>query len=525
MTFENDEARRAYFREELRKKLPELRKIEGFPIGEDEDILALSDPPYYTACPNPWINEFVKYWSNGSNNYRLYKPYAADVTEGKNDPIYNAHSYHTKVPHKAIMRYILNFTAPGDIVFDGFCGSGMTGVAAQQCGDLNAIKELGYKTDDLNNVYSYNESVNEWELFSKVGRRHAVLMDLSPAATFIAYNYTKPYNVSNIESQFNRELLKLDNNYSWMYLTLHQINDENIIDGICSKVASAQVKDIPDILNSNKYTFGKINYVVWSDVYYCPNCGDELDYYSLTWNYEEKKSKTKIVCDSCAATFRNHNDLERVWNTYYDHAINEIVTQIKQVPVLINYSVGKKRFEKKPDSLDIILYNKAGQLLRDLEFPTDPLTDGGEISRPKKLGFTHVHHFYNNRSLAMLSLSMKDLQVNQSAKFFLHGSILPKINKMNRYMPQHGSRALVGPMANALYFPPMHVENNVLDQLHFQAKKIIKALNEMSGSIIGSSLYWVGRGANISFITLPPLREFQRLKQPSRRALDRCFNL
>lgn len=32
MEFENDEARRAYFREELRKKLPELRKIEGFPL-------------------------------------------------------------------------------------------------------------------------------------------------------------------------------------------------------------------------------------------------------------------------------------------------------------------------------------------------------------------------------------------------------------------------------------------------------------------------------------------------------------
>ena len=33
MEFENDEARRAYFREELRKKLPELKKIEGYPIG------------------------------------------------------------------------------------------------------------------------------------------------------------------------------------------------------------------------------------------------------------------------------------------------------------------------------------------------------------------------------------------------------------------------------------------------------------------------------------------------------------
>ena len=55
MTFENEEARRGYFREELRKKLPELKQIEGFPIGEDEDIIALSDPPYFTACPNPWI--------------------------------------------------------------------------------------------------------------------------------------------------------------------------------------------------------------------------------------------------------------------------------------------------------------------------------------------------------------------------------------------------------------------------------------------------------------------------------------
>lgn len=43
MEFENEEARREYFRDELRRKLPELRQIEGFPIGEDEDIIRLSD--------------------------------------------------------------------------------------------------------------------------------------------------------------------------------------------------------------------------------------------------------------------------------------------------------------------------------------------------------------------------------------------------------------------------------------------------------------------------------------------------
>ena len=62
MTFPNDQARREYFLGKLKEKLkdPEFRKIEGFPIGEDEDILALSDPPLYTACPNPFLGEFVQ---------------------------------------------------------------------------------------------------------------------------------------------------------------------------------------------------------------------------------------------------------------------------------------------------------------------------------------------------------------------------------------------------------------------------------------------------------------------------------
>jgi hypothetical protein len=43
-------------------KDPEFRKIEGFPLGTDEAILALSDPPYYTACPNPFLEEILAEW-------------------------------------------------------------------------------------------------------------------------------------------------------------------------------------------------------------------------------------------------------------------------------------------------------------------------------------------------------------------------------------------------------------------------------------------------------------------------------
>ena len=127
MTFPSEETRRDHFLNLLAEKLkdPAFRGQEGFPKGTDEAILAMSDPPYYTACPNPWLTDFVRTYGKAylPNEKRTEEPLVADVSEGKNDPIYNAHSYHTKVPHKAIMRYILNYTQPGDFVLDSFCGT------------------------------------------------------------------------------------------------------------------------------------------------------------------------------------------------------------------------------------------------------------------------------------------------------------------------------------------------------------------------------------------------------------------
>ena len=122
--------------------LDKVRNIEGFPIADDEDIIALSDAPYYTACPNPFVEEFLE--ENGTKYEETFddyhrEPFTADVSEGKNDPIYGSHNYHTKVPPKAIMRYLLHYTNPGDVVLDGFSGSGMTGVAVKKCGNPDSV--------------------------------------------------------------------------------------------------------------------------------------------------------------------------------------------------------------------------------------------------------------------------------------------------------------------------------------------------------------------------------------------------
>src|SRR5882724_5220233 len=51
-TFPNMAALRAHFLKQLRDRLedPQFRETPRFPVGTIDDIVALSDPPLYTAC-------------------------------------------------------------------------------------------------------------------------------------------------------------------------------------------------------------------------------------------------------------------------------------------------------------------------------------------------------------------------------------------------------------------------------------------------------------------------------------------
>jgi hypothetical protein len=153
LTFDSEDKRRAYFTERSRDKLsdPGFRKTSDFPKGTDDDIIQMSDPPWYTAYPNPFLADFVRVYGKPFDPKERYErdPFAVDVSVGKTDALYKVHGYHTKVPHLAIVPSILHYTEPGDIVLDGFAGSGMTGVAAQWCGSAPSEyrKQLGGRVD------------------------------------------------------------------------------------------------------------------------------------------------------------------------------------------------------------------------------------------------------------------------------------------------------------------------------------------------------------------------------------------
>lgn len=360
LTFANDDERREYFRAELRRKLPELRNIEGFPIGEDDDIIALSDPPYYTACPNPWLNDFIAEWEAEKKDleakglrktdFEVTEPYSADVSEGKNNPIYNAHSYHTKVPHPAIMRYILHYTQPGDIIFDGFCGTGMTGVAANMCEDVAQVNSLS-----MNNV--------------KVGARHSICSDISPIASLIAANYNLSFYPSVFEREANNILDKVEKEFGWMYETF---------------------------ISSQKFT---INNVVWSDVFLCPNCGEEI----CLWDYFVNPLKEEVLdstkCRKCGVTISKKNLIKK-FHTVYDKVLEDSISIIETRPCQI-YCSGNKT--KEADQLDT---DKLQQIEDSLDFSyhTERLPEGDESRRNDKVGiYTPILH------LTKLYLPFKNL--------------------------------------------------------------------------------------------------------------------
>ena len=435
MTFQNDEARRAYFLEKLKEKLkdPEFRKIEGFPIGSDEDILALSDPPYYTACPNPFIEDFIRCYGKPydpkTDNYRR-EPFAADVSEGKNDPIYNAHSYHTKVPHKAIMRYILHYTEPGDLVFDGFGGTGMTGVAAQLCGDKAAVESLGYKVRSDGTILDENGRA-----FSKLGGRRTIMNDLSPAATFIAYNYNAPADVKAFEREATRILKEVEEECGWMYKTLH----------------------------SDGKTKGRINYTVWSDVFVCPDCTREVIFWDAAVDKKAGKVSDEFSCPHCSVRLTKRT-VDRSWVTKFDKTINQTIRQAKRVPVLINYSVGKKRHEKKPDPLDLELIEKIENGDIPHWVPTNQIPKGDKTGEPLRIGITHVHQFYTKRNLWVIS-SMAS-RATQSAMrkqlmFTLTSFIVKTGSLLHNIGLKKGNINLAGAVPNALFIPSCVAERNI----------------------------------------------------------------
>lgn len=470
MTFPSEDARRDHFLKLLAEKLkdPAFRAQEGFPQGTDEAILALSDPPYYTACPNPFIEEFLIQYGTPYDSAEQYRrsPFAADVSEGKYDPLYKLHPYHTKVPHRAIMRYILQYTSPGDMLLDAFAGTGASAVAAQLCANRKVVQSLGYKVDSEGWIYREENEDGQvvWKKFSALGERKIILNDLSPIASFISYAYNTPVDPYQFSTDALEILADAEAKHGWMFHTLHDPSEREVAE-------SRDTIDMGDApLWSKERRVGKVISTIWSDVFSCPECAGELIFWHTAVDIENGKVKESFPCAHCGASL-NKKSLQKKMQQVFDPYLGKVIEQSTQTPVRISYRFGTKRFEKVPDSADFALIRKTEELRADEWIPTYRMIDGGETRRNDPAGITHVHHFYTGRNRTALA------SFNAKCKNPLLRSLVTtvafRITKRYGLTYQAGTwGAGGGPTSGTLYLPSLVKELNMFEMIENAVSKV-----------------------------------------------------
>ena len=137
------------------------------------------------------------------------------ISVPRTDPIYNCHSYLTKIPISAIKPFIATFTTPGEVVVDFFAGSGMTGLAALA---LN---------------------------------RRARLSDISVLGKHIATGYLTDAPAQKIRSAGDRVMAQAREALGTLYTTKRE-------------------SDRADV---------EMIRTIWSFTYVCPYCGNEIVYF------------------------------------------------------------------------------------------------------------------------------------------------------------------------------------------------------------------------------------------------------
>lgn len=388
---------------------PAFSQQAGFPRGATERILERSSPPYYTACPNPFMEALVSEWRA---RYPAVRDAASQtdapqvapnrlgsptfVPSTKTGSSYLLHTYHSKIPPSTLASLIHHHCMTGDVILDPFAGSGMTGVAAQM-----VAHQQGKPLFCIQN-------------------------DLSPAATFIANSYAQEVDAIQLQQDGADLLASCRAEFAALY------SDDG----------------------------GAFDYTIFSDIFICTDCGKENIFWDIgvdrtTWTFRKP-----FQCHHCALPISKRRT-PRKRTTYMDPLLGQPVTQALQLPV------ARKRGRK----LDLLTVKQRDAIWDDPALfcgnhvPIVPLRAGANLSQPQRShGISHIHHLFTWRNLQAFSLLWNRAAAYPSAQllhFTLTSFMLKTGSKLHNIGLKNGSINLAGQLPNTYYIPNLTAERNV----------------------------------------------------------------
>ncbi|MBV9201627.1 MAG: DNA methylase N-4/N-6 [Alphaproteobacteria bacterium] len=367
--------------------------------------------------------------------------YARALPASRAGALYGAFPYPTKISPEAIALFIAAHTKPGDAVFDGFGGSGTTGLAAQLCGTPSAEMRSAAARLGLN---------VQW------GARRAVLYEIGALGAFVSRTLTNPPEPESFRETAQRVLREAEEEDGWMY-------------------GAAETQRLN----------GAIRYVIWSDQLRCPNCRREVSLWDACVSRNPARIRPEFSCQGC----RHQISLEaatRITGRLDDDVIGHPIEGRVRRPAWVYGVTGTTSWSRQASSQDAGLIDRiAGERIPE-SVPRLAIPWGDLYRRGYHQGVTHLHHFYTRRNLIVFGklwerASSFPAAMRDALRFWLLSYNAAHATIMTRVVAKSGQQDLVVTSAQpgVLYVSGLPVEKNLFAGLRRKLSTITKAFGEI----------------------------------------------
>lgn len=371
---------------------------------------------------------------------RIYaEPLAAD----RGGPLYNAFPYPTKISPETIALFIAAHTRPGDTVFDGFAGSGSTGLAALLCEEPPE---------------TLREKAKQLGLDVTWGPRNAVLYEISALGAFIARALTSPPNPQRFHAAASELIAEAERADGWMYAA----------------------KD------PNGET-GSVRYLIWADVLRCPRCKRKTTLWDSCVGLNPARISSEFRCPTCK--HKAHlDDVSRITENVHDDVLGSKRTLRSRRPVQLYGVTGTKTWTRAVNRSDHALLREIEQETVPPSVPRVAIPWGDLYRSGYHEGISHLHHFYTRRNLVVFARLWDRTahygdDLRDALRFWLLSYNASHATIMSRVVAKSGQKDLVVTSAQpgVLYISGLPVEKNLFAGLRRKLATITEAFEMTYG--------------------------------------------
>lgn len=370
---------------------------------------------------------------------KLLSLYKHPLKASRSGSLFSAFPYPTKISPEAIALFISSHTNPGDTIFDGFAGSGTTGIAALLCATPTAAmrdeaKKLGIQV--------------------KWGARRAVLQEIGVLGCFVGQMLCNPPNPSDFQREAERLLSVVERELGWVY----EARDPN-------------------------GDMGTIRYVIWSELIECPKCGRSGTFWDGSVRRKPARISSTFSCPHCLRRTKVASAQRRT-QPAFDELIGEHITErVRRAVWLYGVTAGRE-WSRPIEPSDRALLKRILQVPLPAGIPMAKVPWGDLYRSGYHQGIAHLHNFYTRRNLIVFATLWKLTEsspLRDALRFWLlsynasHATIMTRVVAKKR----QPDLVVTSSQPGVLYVSGLPVEKNLFAGLRRKLKTIEAAFAEI----------------------------------------------